>query len=63
MLQTSIYITHILTINGNQFFDTEKRLVQLLLTKTQKVFEKKLIEFNEKPLEKYRKVFEKKSYL
>ena len=62
MLQTSIYITHILTINGTQFFDTEKRVVQLLLTKTQKVFEKKLIEFNEKLLEKYPKVFEKKSY-
>ena len=62
MLQTSIYITHILTINGTQFFDTEKRVVQLLLIKTQKVFEKKLIEFNEKLLEKYPKVFEKKSY-
>ena len=62
MLQTSIYITHILTINGTQFFDTEKRVVQLLLTKTQKVFEKKLIEFNEKLLEKYPKVFEKKIY-
>ena len=37
----NIHYTHI--NNGNQFYDTEKRLVQLLLTKTQKVFEKKLI--------------------
>ena len=56
----NIHYTHI--NNGNQFYDTEKCLVQLLLTKTQKVFEKKLIEFNEKLLEKYPKVFEKKIY-
>ena len=44
-------------------YDSEKRLVQLLLAETQKVVEKTQIEFNEKLHEKYPESFQREKLL